>query len=79
MVAHLAKHADDTVRGQGENRLRMIILTMGSDGVLICNVGDDNEGQAYVHVAAEQMPTAQIKSVIGAGDCLIAGIIAGLI
>lgn len=80
MVAHLAKHAEDSARGRGENRLREIILTMGDDGVLLCNVGSDiTDGQAaYVHIPAEAVPVANIKSVIGAGDCLIAGVIAGL-
>mmetsp|Transcript_33173 Transcript_33173/g.43692 ORF Transcript_33173/g.43692 Transcript_33173/m.43692 type:complete len:84 (-) Transcript_33173:36-287(-) len=77
MVAHLAKHAEDTARG--ENRLRTILVTMGADGVLICNVGDSEGEQAYVHVPAEAVPTTQIKSVVGAGDCFMAGFIAGLL
>ena len=79
MVAHLAKHAEDSVRDGAENRLQTIILTMGAEGVLLCNVGSDNEGQAYVHIPSEQMAPGSVKSVVGAGDCLNAGVIAGLL
>lgn len=43
MLAHLAEHASNA--GHGKSRLRQILLTMGSDGVLIYNVPQKEEEQ----------------------------------
>ena len=54
------------------------MLTMGADGLLLCEVDEDGR-TTYKHVPAESVPSERIKSVDGAGDCLTAGVIAGLL
>ena len=55
-------------------------MTLGSDGVLICNRSEESTQQLkFEHVPAEAVSQEQIVSVVGAGDCLMAGFIQGLL
>lgn len=72
MVARIANHATDTAASA--SRLKTIILTLGENGVLIY----DCEEVKFSHMGAEAVAPESIVSVVGAGDCFMAGYIAGL-
>jgi sugar/nucleoside kinase (ribokinase family) len=51
----------------------MIVLTMGSDGVLVL------EGEHFHHFASKEVAPSSIKSVVGAGDSFLGGLVCGLL
>jgi len=53
-------------------RLREIILTMGSEGVLIYN------GSDFTHYPGRHLGQTDIKSVVGAGDSFLGGFVTGV-
>jgi pseudouridine kinase len=52
-----------------------VVLTLGSLGVLVCERNPDGEGARHLHLPA--LP-ATVRSVVGAGDALVAGCVAAL-
>ena len=68
MLINLNKYAEDQAKAHGaESRLTRIMLTMGSDGVLIFENG------SFSHFPVHDVPQSEIKSVIGAGDSFLGG------
>ena len=55
------------------SRLQKIILTLGKDGVLILENG------STTHYKAGEVNQSEIRSVVGAGDCFLAGYVYGLV
>ena len=52
-----------------------VVLTLGSLGVLVCERNPDGDGARHLHLPA--LP-AKVRSVVGAGDALVAGCVAAL-
>lgn len=52
-----------------------VVLTLGSLGVLVCERNPDGDGARRLHLPA--LP-ATVRSVVGAGDALVAGCVAAL-
>ena len=52
-----------------------VVLTLGSLGVLVCERNPDGDGARRLHLPA--LP-AKVRSVVGAGDALVAGCVAAL-
>ena len=48
------------------------MVTMGHEGVLMFN------GTEFKHYPAKEVSKDQIKSVVGAGDCYLAGYLTGI-
>ena len=68
MLINLNKYAEDQAKAHGsESRLTRIMLTLGSDGVLIFENG------SFSHFPVTDVPQSEIKSVIGAGDSFLGG------
>jgi sugar/nucleoside kinase (ribokinase family) len=51
----------------------MIMVTMGSDGVLVYN------GVEFKHFNGKHLGMYEVKSVVGAGDSFLGGFTAGLL
>jgi len=53
-------------------RLETIMVTMGREGVLVF------DGRDFKHLPAQEVDKADIRSVVGAGDCFLAGYLTGI-
>ena len=73
MVKNMFNYAQDrAIRFGLQCRLEMILVTMGSHGVLVYN-GDD-----FKHFNGKNLGKFEVKSVVGAGDSFLGGFVSGL-